>query len=253
MTVRGTLVDIPTADGTADAYLTHPDDGRPYPGVLLYQDAFGLRPHLKAMADRIAEAGYTVLVPNVYYRSGRAPLVELPELIDIEQCDEIFAQIGPLLLPATAPDVVVRDADAYLTWFAGSPLVTDGPIGVTGYCLGAYLALRTAIGHPDRVAAAAGFHGGRLVTDRPDSPHLEVGRVTAELYFGHADQDESMTPEQITRLDEALTAAGVRHRSEVYEGAGHGYTQADTTRYDAVGDARHWSALFDLLKRNLPA
>ncbi|MBD0690577.1 dienelactone hydrolase family protein [Streptomyces sp. CBMA123] len=253
MTVRGTLVDIPTADGTADAYLTHPDDGRPHPGVLLYQDAFGLRPHLKTMADRIAEAGYTVLVPNVYYRNGRAPLVELPELIDIEQCDAIFAQVGPLLFAARSPEAVIRDADAYLTWFAGSPLVQDGPIGVTGYCLGAYLALRTAIGHPDRVAAAAGFHGGHLATDRPDSPHLEAGRITAELYFGHADQDESMTPEQITRLDEALTAAGVRHRSEVYEGAGHGYTQADTTRYDAVGDARHWSALFDLLKRTLPA
>ncbi|MER7845276.1 dienelactone hydrolase family protein [Kitasatospora sp. NPDC096077] len=253
MTVHGILVDLPTADGTADAYLTRPDDDRPHPGVLLYQDGFGVRPYLKAMADRIAEAGYTVLVPNVYYRSGRAPLIELPELIDIEQCDEIFATLGPLLAAATVPDVVLRDAEAYLAWFADSPLVADGPIGVTGYCLGAYLSLRTAIGHPDRVAAAACFHGGRLVSDRPDSPHLEAGRITAELYFGHADQDPSMTSEQIAELDEALTAAGVRFRSEVYEGSTHGYTQADTSRYDAVGDARHWTALLDLLKRALPA
>lgn len=253
MTVLGTLVDIPTADGTADAYLAHPDDDRPHPGVLLYQDAFGLRPHLKSMADRIAEAGYTVLVPNLYYRSGRAPLVELPELIDIEQCGEIFAQLGPLLGPARDPQIAARDAGAFLAWFAGSPLVQDGPIGATGYCLGAYLALSAAAAHPDRIAAVGAFHGGHLATDRPDSPHLGAGRVTAELYFGHADQDESMPPEQITRLDEALTAAGVRYRAELYEGAGHGFTQADTTRYDAVGDARHWSALFDLLKRNLPA
>ncbi|MFD8701995.1 dienelactone hydrolase family protein [Kitasatospora sp. NPDC059648] len=253
MTVRGTIVDIPTADGTADAYLTHPDDGRPHPGVLLYQDAFGLRPHLKAMADRIAEAGYAVLVPNAYYRKGRAPLVELPELIDVEQCDEIYAQLGPLLIGVTAPEVAARDADAYLAWFDGSPLVQDGPIGVTGYCLGAFLVLRTAVSHPDRVAAAACFHGGHLATDRPDSPHLDAQRITAEVYFGHADQDDSMPPEQIARLDEALTAAGVRHKAEVYEGAGHGFTQADTTRYDAVGDARHWAALFDLLKRTLSA
>ncbi|WBP85932.1 dienelactone hydrolase family protein [Kitasatospora cathayae] len=253
MTVRGTTVDIQTADGTADAYLAHPDDGRPHPGVLLYQDAFGLRPHLKAMADRIAEAGYTVLVPNAYYRKGRAPLVELPELIDIEQAGEIFTQLGPLLMAVATPEVAARDADAYLAWFDASPLVQDGQIGVTGYCLGAFLALRTAISRPDRVAAAACFHGGHLATDRPDSPHLDAQRITAELYFGHADQDDSMPPEQIARLGEALTAAGVRYRAEVYEGAGHGFTQADTNRYDAVGDARHWAALFDLLARALPA
>ncbi|MFH8380491.1 dienelactone hydrolase family protein [Kitasatospora sp. NPDC018058] len=252
MTVRGTLVDIPTTDGTADAYLTHPDDGAPHPGVLFYMDAFGLRPHLKAMADRIAAAGYTVLVPNAFYRNGRAPLVELPELIDIEQCDEIFDQIVPLLATLT-PEATAGDADAFLWWFAESPLVQDGPIGLTGYCRGAVLALRTAASHPDRIAVAAGFHGGNLATGRPDSPHLGAHRITAELYFGHADQDESLPPEQIARLDKALTAAGVRYRAEVYSGAPHGYTQADTTRYDAAADARHWEALLSLLKRTLPA
>ncbi|WP_316524820.1 dienelactone hydrolase family protein [Kitasatospora brasiliensis] len=250
MSVRGTLVDIPTADGIADAYLAHPDDGRAHPGVILYQDAFGLRPQLERLADRLAEAGYTVLVPNAYYRNGRAPVVELPELIDVEQAGELFEKLGPLL-DSLIPEVTARDADAYLRWLAESPLVQDGPVGLTGYCRGALLALRTAASHPDRIAVAAGFHGGGLATDHPDSPHLGAERITAELYFGHADHDPSLPPEQIDRLSAALTAAGVRYRAEVYADAPHGYTQADTTRYDAAADARHLQALLDLLKRGL--
>ncbi|MFF0409227.1 dienelactone hydrolase family protein [Kitasatospora sp. NPDC004745] len=252
MSTRGTTVDVPTADGTADAYLAHPDDGRAHPGVILYMDAFGLRPHLRRTADRLAAAGYTVLVPNCYYRQGRAPVVDLPELIDPDGDPSVFDRLIPLLATLT-PEATTRDADAYLRWLADSPLVQDGPVGLTGYCRGAVLALRTAASHPERVAAAAGFHGGNLATPAPDSPHLGAHRITAELYFGHADQDGSMPAEQMTRLAEALTAAGVRHRAEVYPGALHGYTQADTTRYDAAGDARHWDALLDLLKRTLQA
>lgn len=251
MPVRGILVDIPTADGTADAYLAHPDDGRAHPGVILYMDAFGLRPHLERMADRLAAAGYTVVVPNVFYRAGRAPVVELPELIDPDQAEELFGRIVPLLATLT-PEATVADADAYLRWLDESPLVQDGQVGLTGYCLGAVLALRTAAGHPDRIAVAAGFHGGNLASDSPDSPHLGAERITAELYFGHADDDPAMPPEQIDRLAEALTAAGVRYRAEVYAGAPHGYTQADTSRYDAEAAERHWEALLGLLKRVLP-
>ncbi|MFE6055158.1 dienelactone hydrolase family protein [Kitasatospora sp. NPDC056446] len=252
MTVRGTLVDIPTADGTADAYLAHPDDDRAHPGVILYMDAFGLRPQLERVADRLAGAGYTVLVPNAFYRNGRAPVVELPELIDVENAEELFGRIIPLLATLT-PEATSRDADAFLRWLADSPLVQDGPVGLTGYCRGAVLALRTAATHPDRIAVAAGFHGGSLATESPDSPHLGADRITAELYFGHADQDPSLPPEQIDRLAQALTAAGVRFRAEVYAGAPHGFTQADTTRYDAAADERHWEALLGLLKRALPA
>ncbi|MFC8236166.1 dienelactone hydrolase family protein [Streptomyces sp. NPDC057284] len=248
--VRGTSVDIPTQDGTADAYLTHPDDSTPHPAVLLYMDAFGLRPHLKEMADRLARAGYTVLVPNVFYRHGRAPVVELPDVIGPARRPEIFERLGPIMTSLT-PDLAMRDADAYLRWLAASPLTTDGPVGITGYCMGAGLALRTAGTYPDRVAAMAGFHGGRLATDSPDSPHLLADRITAELYFGHADQDPSLPPEQIDRLDEALTAAGVRHHSEIYTGAHHGFTQADTAAYDSTADKRHWIALLALLDRAL--
>ncbi|MFJ4621295.1 dienelactone hydrolase family protein [Streptomyces sp. NPDC088812] len=246
--VQGTAVDIPTEDGVADAYLAHPGDGAPRPGVLLYQDAFGLRPHLRAMADRLAGAGYTVLVPNLFYRHGRAPVVELPEFIDPSARPEIFANLRPIMQSLTN-DLAMRDADAYLRWLAENPLVTEGPVAVTGYCMGARLSLLTAGTHPDRVAAAAGFHGGRLATDTPDSPHLVAGRVTAELYFGHADDDPSLPPEQMERLDAALTEAGVRHHCEVYPGAHHGFTQADTAAYHEEGAERHWTALLDLLKR----
>ncbi|MFD7136671.1 dienelactone hydrolase family protein [Streptomyces sp. NPDC059894] len=246
--VQGTAVDVPTEDGVADAYLAHPGDGAPRPGVLLFQDAFGLRPHLRAMADRLAGAGYTVLVPNLFYRHGRAPVVELPEFIDPSARPEIFERLRPVMQSLTN-DLAMRDAGAYLRWLAENPLVADGPVALTGYCMGARLALLTAGTHPDRVAAAAGFHGGRLATDTPDSPHLVAGRVTAELYFGHADDDPSLPPEQMERLDDALTEAGVRHHCEVYPGAHHGFTQADTAAYHEEGAERHWAALLDLLKR----
>jgi carboxymethylenebutenolidase len=246
--VQGTDVDILTEDGTADAYLVHSADGTPRPGVLLYMDAFGLRPQLRSMADRIAEAGYAVLVPNVFYRHGRTPVVELPDFIDPAARPEIFERVGPMIHSVT-PELGMRDADAYLRLLADSPVVADGPVAVTGYCMGARLALRTAGTYPERVAAVAGFHGGGLATEAPDSPHLVVEHVTAEVYFGHADNDRSMPEEDQARLEAALTAAGVTHRCEVYPGAHHGFTQADTASYQKEGDERHWAALLDLLKR----
>ncbi|MFF5483130.1 dienelactone hydrolase family protein [Streptomyces sp. NPDC012935] len=246
--VQGTDVDVATEDGAADAYLAHPGDGLPRPGVLLYQDAFGLRPQLRSMADRLAGAGYAVLVPNVFYRHGRSPVFDLPEFIDPATRPGLFDSIGPVMQSLT-PELAMRDAGAYLRWMAERPEFTEGPVALTGYCMGARLALRTAGAYPERVAAAAGFHGGQLATDAPDSPHLAAEHVTAELYFGHADADHSMPPEQMERLAAALDEAGVRHRYEVYEGAHHGYTQADTAAYDKSADERHWAALLDLLRR----
>ncbi|MGW3210042.1 dienelactone hydrolase family protein [Streptomyces sp. NPDC001135] len=246
--VQGTDLDIRTEDGVADAYVVHPADGRPRPGVLFYMDAYGLRPHLRSMADRLAAAGYTVLVPNVFHRLGRTPVVELPGFIDPGADPTIWERLGPVVSSLT-PDLIERDSAAYLRWMADHPLVADGPVGITGYCMGARLALRTAAAHPERVAAAAGFHGGGLATDDPASPHLGAPRITAELYFGHADNDHSLPPEQIERFEKALTEAGVRHTCEVYPGARHGYTQADTSAYDHEADERHWAALLDLLRR----
>jgi carboxymethylenebutenolidase len=247
---RGITVDITTPDGVADAYLAHPGGDGKHPAVLFCMDAFGLRPHLHRMADRLAAEGYTVLVPNLFYRAGRTPVFELPEFIDPGERPEIFQTIGPIMRRLT-PELAMRDAGAYLEWLADSPLTTGEPVGITGYCMGAVMALRTAGNFPERVAAVGGFHGGNLATEEPDSPHLVADKITAEVYFGHADQDHALPPEQIERLDRALTEAGVRFRAEVYEGAAHGSTQADTAAYDEAGAERHWAALLDLFQRNL--
>jgi carboxymethylenebutenolidase len=246
--IRTTSIDVPTPDGTADAYLAHPDDGTAHPAVLVYMDAFGLRPDLEKTADRLAEAGYAVLIPNVFYRHGRAPVVELPDFIDLAGRPDIFQRVLPIMQSLT-PDLAMRDADAYLRWLANSPLTSEGPVAITGYCMGAGLALRTAGTHPERVAAAAGFHGGNLASEAHDSPHLLADRITAELYFGHADNDHALPPEQIDLLEKALTAAGVRHHCEVYTGAHHGFTRADTAAYHPEAAERHWTALLALLNR----
>jgi carboxymethylenebutenolidase len=238
-------VDIETPDGVADAYLTRPDDGGRHPGVLLIMDAFGLRPRIEEMADRVAERGYAVLAPNVLYRAGRAPVLPMPDLTDDDARSEFFKEARPLMSELTQ-ERMATDGAAYLDTLAE---VADEPFSIAGYCMGTRVGLRIAAAHPDRVAALAGFHGGGLVTDDPDSPHRLVGALTAELYLGHADDDPSNTPEQIAALDAALDDAGVRHRSEVYAGARHGYTMADTPVYDEQACERHFAALFDLLER----
>ncbi|MEV5652337.1 dienelactone hydrolase family protein [Nocardia sp. NPDC052254] len=248
-TTRGTTVDIRTPEGVADAYLTHPGDGAAHPGVLVMQDGFGLRPSLRSLADRIAAHGYTVLVPNAYHRHGPAPVVELPDFIDTQRPD-IVERVFPLIRELTVQRLR-SDAGAYLDWLAASPRVTAGKVGLTGYCMGARLAVQVAAMFPDRIAAVAGFHGGPLVTDTPDSPHLMAADITAELYFAHAGNDRHMTADHIAEFDRALDAAGVRHRTEVYAGAEHGYTQADTSAHDPGAAERHHRELVTLFDRNL--
>jgi carboxymethylenebutenolidase len=238
-----TAVEIATPDGRADAYLTRPDDDR-HPGVLFMMDAFGLRPRIEEMADRIAERGYAVLAPNLFYRAGRAPVLPFPDMTTEDGRTEFFKHVRPLMNELTA-ERMAADGEAYLDALPG------GPVAITGYCMGVRLGLRIAAAHPDRVAALAGFHGGGLVTDDPQSPHRSVGALDAELYLGHADADQSNTPEQIATLDAALESAGVTYRSEVYAGARHGYTMADTPVYDEPACERHFAALFDLLERTL--
>jgi carboxymethylenebutenolidase len=246
--VQTTTVDVPTGDGTADAYLVRPEGAGPFPGVLLFMDAFGLRPRIAEMARTIAERGYVVLAPNLFHRFGRAPLVDLSGLGDEAQHAALFQQLNPMIRSLDRA-VIARDTAGYLDFLTGQPGVASGPVAITGYCMGGRNALLAIEAHPDRIAAAAAFHAGRLATDAPDSPHLGVGSVTGELYFGHADQDASMTAEQIATLEKALDAAGVTYTSEVYSGARHGYTQSDTPMYDERATERHWSALFALLDR----
>ncbi|MFD5191711.1 dienelactone hydrolase family protein [Streptomyces sp. NPDC058357] len=241
-------VQIPTADGRADAFAAFPDDGARHPGVLLYMDAFGLRPVLEEMARELAGHGYYVLVPNVLYRHGPAPVVALPEHIGAEARPALFAQLMPLI-EAHTTERALRDADAYVEFLTAQPEVGPGPIAAIGYCMGAVLAMRTAAAHPGRVAAVAGFHPGRLVTDAPDSAHRHLSGLTAEVYLGPAEND--MTPEIIGELDRALDATGVGHTTEVYPGTVHGYTMADTDAYDPAALQRHWDRLLPLLDRTL--
>jgi carboxymethylenebutenolidase len=216
----------------------------------MYMDAFGLRPRLEEMASRLAAAGYVVLAPNVFYRSGRAPVVELGNLADPARRGTVFEALRPLM-QALTPELAMRDAEAYLSFLAGDDRVCAGPVGAVGYCMGGALALRTAAHAPARVGAVASFHGGRLATDQPDSPHLLVDRITAEVYVAHADNDASMPAAQQQRLSETFDAAGARHRAELYDGAIHGFTMADTAAYDEQATERHWEALLDLFGRTL--
>jgi carboxymethylenebutenolidase len=241
-------VEIPTADGVADAYLTQPDDDARHPGVLFIMDAYGLRPQIEQMTDRIASHGYTVLAPNVFYRSGRAPVLPVPDLSDPEARSAFFASVKPLMAELT-PDALDRDGCAYLDYLA--EVAAPGPVAITGYCMGGRLGWRIAAAHPDRVAALGSFHAGGLVTDAPDSPHLSADRLRGELYFGHADNDQSMPPEAVAALERTLDTAGVRYRSELYEGARHGYTMADTPVYDEAAAERHYAELLALLERTL--
>jgi carboxymethylenebutenolidase len=245
--MTGTTIDIKTDDGVADAYLTRPEDGEARGGVLFLMDAFGVRPVIEEMADRIAAQGYVVLAPNLYYREGRAPLFDVPDLTDPEQRAAFFEKARPLMASLT-PERVAADGRAYLDRLAEE---TGGAVALTGYCMGARIGWKIATAHPDRVAALGGFHAGGLVTEDPDSPHRSVDQLDAQLYFGHADDDPSNSPEQIKALDDALDGAGITYRSEVYEGAAHGYTMADTAAFNEPARERHFTALFGLLKSAL--
>jgi carboxymethylenebutenolidase len=234
---------IPTADGQADAFAAFPDGGGRYPGVLMYADGFGIRPVLREMACELAGHGYYVLVPNLFYRHGPAPVIELPEHIGDEVRPAVFAQLMPMI-EAHTTERVLSDADAYLRFLTAQPEVDAGPVAVTGYCIGGLLATRTAAAHPGQVAALAAFHGP-VGIDGPDS----LSKLTAEVHFGHAESD--LTPEALRELNQALDTAGVSYTSEIYPGTIHGFTMSDTDAFSASGLKRHWDRLLPLLGRAL--
>lgn len=248
------LIEIGTDGGPVQAWLAT-EAGAPAarPGVLVFADAFGLRARIYEMADRMAGWGYVVLVPHLFHRNGRVEdLAVTADLKDPRAREQIFAALRPRM-QALTPERVVADATAYLSALHGLPGVAPGPVGVVGYCMGARLAVITAGAHPDGVAAVGGFHGGRLATDAPDSPHRWLATARAEFVFGHADRDPSMPPEAVAALGTALADAGLEAVNEVYAGAAHGYTMADTAAYDAEATERHFTAVHDLFARRLRA
>ncbi|MEU9444341.1 dienelactone hydrolase family protein [Streptomyces sp. NPDC048304] len=234
---------IPTADGQADAFAAFPVHGERHPGVLMYADGFGIRPVLREMARELAGHGYYVLVPNLFYRHGPAPVIELPEHIGEEARPAVFAQLMPLIEAHTA-DRVLRDADAYLRFLTAQPEVSGGPVAVTGYCIGGLLATRTAVAHPGQIAALAAFHGP-VGADGPDS----LSKLTAEVHFGHAESD--LTSEALGELNKVLDARGVGYTSEIYPGTVHGFTMSDTDAFNPAALQLHWDRLLPLLGRTL--
>ena len=241
-------ISIPTPDGSADGFLVRPTaDERAAPGVILLTDIIGIRDAAHTFAQRLADQGYVVLMPNVFYRSARPPLWTFKFDFSDERTVKRFSELmGPL-----QPEAIERDASAYVDFLAAQPGVKEGPMGIAGYCATGGVALRMAAARPDRLAAVASFHGGGLCTDAPKSPHLVLPRVKARLYFAHAHQDRSMPQAAIDRLVEALAAWGGEYDSEVYEGAGHGWTQTDAGVYNAAAADRAFGKLTELFAQTL--
>jgi carboxymethylenebutenolidase len=236
-------LEIAMPDGIAEAYLTGSG-----PGVLLFMDAIGLRPQIHRMADRIAGWGYTVLAPHVLYRSGTA--AETAPVADLREPgarEEFFRHAGPRVAALSA-ERAGRDIPVYLRTLREHS--RGGKVGTVGYCMGARLAVRAATLDPD-VVAVAGFHGGGLATDDPDSPHVHLREARAEFVFGHADGDRSMPPEAVERLGRALDDAGLTATNEVYPDSPHGYSMNDTSMYHEPGAERSFDELQRLLARAL--
>jgi len=243
----GETILVETGAGTAECYRT---GEHRRPGVLFYIDAIGLRPQIERMADRIASWGYLVLAPNVFHRVGSA--AELAPAGDLreEGAREAFFAAGVMeRVRGYTPAQSGPDAEAWLGALRAD--AGPGPVGVTGYCMGARLAVRTAGQFPEDVAAVGGFHGGGLVTDAEDSPHHSIATSGAAYVFGHADHDRGMTPEHVATLGQTLEAAGRPYLNEIYPDAPHGYTMADTSAYQEAGAERHYRELEALLARTL--
>lgn len=241
-------VDLVTADGPVDVYLHRPSTGQgPWPGVILYMDAFAIRPDLLGMAQRLADAGYVVAVPNLYHRTPDFRLFD-PVVVAAggAERDRFKAMVGSIDGPK-----VMMDTAAVLAHLGGVADVRPGVIATLGYCMGGGYALLAAGTYPDAVRAAASFHGGALATDRPDSPHLTAGAMRAAVYVGAGELDPTFPAEQQARLETALSAARVAYRVETYPGAKHGFAVTGHLAYDQASSERHWARLFEFLGQHL--
>ena len=238
---------VTTPDGTCPVTLHTPEGSGPWPGVVMYVDAGGVRDTMREMAQTLADEGYAVLLPDVYYRHGDwAPFDMRTVFGDPEQRTRLMTMVG-----SVTPDMIAGDAGAFFDFLDSRPEVTGSRFGVFGYCMGGRTSVIVAGRQPDRVAAAGSFHGGGLVTDDPNSPHLLADKMKATVYVAGAENDGSFTTEHAETLDKALTAAGVEHMVEFYP-AGHGFAVPDNPPYDKSAADRHWAALERLFGASLP-
>ncbi len=250
-----TEVEIKTPDGTCDAAFIHPKTGS-HAGVLIWPDAFGLRPAMRDMAKRLAADGYSVLVPNPYYRVGKAPFSDASTFSFQNPAD--MAKLRPLMASVNAPGNPEKDAVAYVGFLDAQKEVNKAKkIGTQGYCMGGPLVMKTAAALPDRIGAGASFHGGGLVTDKPDSPHLLAPKIKARMYVGVASNDDARQPDAKDKLKEAFAAAKVTAEVEVYAGALHGWCVPDMPMqngapiYNKPDAERAWGKLLALYKAGL--
>lgn len=243
-------VSVPTPDGTCPASLHTPsgEAGGPWPAVIVFQDAGGVRATFHDMAQRLADLGYVAFLPEMYYRHGPYE----PFHMDTAFSDEGERTRLLRLARSITNEMAVADTGAFLDFLAGRPEVAGTRVGTTGYCMGGRLSLLAAAHHPERVAAAASFHGGYLASDLPESPHRFVDRIAGRVHVAVARDDASFPPGQEARLRQALTGDGVDHTMEKYP-AHHGFAVPDNPTYDAAADARHWDALRDLYAATLGA
>ena len=240
-------IEVSTPDGVADCYFVHPSSGT-HPGVLVWPDALGLRPSFKQMGKRLAESGYSVLVVNQYYRETRAPVVSPGENFGQEATrNKIMPLMGTL-----SPQTHVTDAVAFVGFLDQQRSVDKNrKMGTTGYCMGGPITMRTAAAVPDRIGAAASFHGGGLVTDDSDSPHLLVPQMKAHYLFAIAENDDERQPEAKNVLRDTFAKAGLPAEIEVYEGAMHGWCPPDGRVYNEPQAERAWGRLLVLFKNAL--
>jgi carboxymethylenebutenolidase len=238
---------VRTKDGDCPVYVFTPQGAGPWPAAIFFMDGLGIRPILFDMGQRLADAGYVVLLPDLYYRAGPYEPLD-PKAVFAS--NDVRGAIGHLY-STTGNRKAAQDTEAFLALIDSRKDVSGKKIGTTGYCMGGGISLTVAGTYPDRIAAAASFHGGGLASDSEESPHLLAPKIKARVYVGGADQDGSYPLEMAEKLDKALTEAKVDHRCEIYEGALHGWTMADFPIYNEPAAERHWRELLALFKATL--
>jgi carboxymethylenebutenolidase len=239
-------LDIETKDGRTTTFIVHPERGGPHPIILFYMDAPAIREELRDMARRFATSGYYVMLPNLYYREGVMELGPLPMDPEAPERKRMFALMESLTIAK-----IMSDTDALLAFAANDPAASKGKIGTVGYCMSGQYAINAAAHVPDRVAAAASIYGVRLITEKPDSPHLAARKAKAELYFACAEVDRWMPLDQIDPLKRALKEASATAEVEIYPGTEHGFAFPARAVYNKQAAERHWERLVALFSRTL--
>jgi carboxymethylenebutenolidase len=243
VTVAESDVTITTPDGSADCYFVHPASGTA-PGVLIWPDIFGLRPAFRQMGKRLAESGYAVLVVNPFYRTKKAPTAADGAATPIQDVIPLARSLNET--------TQMTDAKAFIGWLDGQASVAKNrKMGTQGYCMGGPMAFRTAAAVPDRVGAVASFHGGGLVTDAPNSPHLQAAKSKAQFLIAIAENDDARSPNDKTALKEVFAKANLPAEIEVYTGSAHGWCPPDSKVYNEALAEKAWSRLLALYGKAL--